>query len=78
MTNTITNTNTNTREHTMNSTLDILATCIANGIEDSPIALHMEHISINSQRGTVTGWTTYNGPSHPLNVRAFTITVKVD
>jgi len=55
-----------------------LAVYVANGLAESPVGNHMEHISINSQSGTVTGWSTYNGPGHPLNVRAFTITVKVD
>jgi hypothetical protein len=55
-----------------------LAVYVANGLAESPVGKHMEHISINTKNDSVIGWSTYLGAGHPLNVRAFTITVKVD
>jgi hypothetical protein len=63
---------------TINLTNTNLAVYVANGLAESPVGQSMEHISINRNQQTVVGWSTYLGAGHPLNVRAFTITVKVD
>ena len=62
----------------MNITTTNLAVYVANGLAESPVGQAMEHISINAKNGAVVGWSTYLGAGHPFNVRAFTITIKVD